>query len=74
MAVVDEGNSNRRVSSHLLNKDSSRSHSLLSVYLQSEWKDPEDGHLIKKFGKARTAALSCSMTGFDLDLSGIPLV
>lgn len=51
MAVVDEGNSNRRVSSHLLNKDSSRSHSLLSVYLQSEWKDPEDGHHVKKFGK-----------------------
>lgn len=51
MAVVDEGNGNRRVSSHLLNKDSSRSHSLLTVYLDSERKDPEDGHLVKQFGK-----------------------
>lgn len=53
MAVVDEGNGNRRVSSHLLNKDSSRSHSLLTVYLHSEWKDPDDGHVVKMFGKVR---------------------
>lgn len=53
MAVVDEGNGNRRVSSHLLNKDSSRSHSLLTVYLESDKKDPEDGHLVKQFGKVR---------------------
>ncbi|CAN0053017.1 unnamed protein product, partial [Laminaria digitata] len=51
MAVVDEGNGNRRVSSHLLNKDSSRSHSLLTVYLQNERKDSEDGHLVRTFGK-----------------------
>lgn len=51
MAVVDEGNGNRKVSSHLLNKDSSRSHSLLTVYLDSVRKDPEDGHLVKQFGK-----------------------
>lgn len=51
MAVMDEGNGNRKVSSHLLNKDSSRSHSLLTVYLDSEKKDPEDGHLVKQFGK-----------------------
>lgn len=54
MAVVDEGNGNRRVSSHLLNKDSSRSHSLLTVYLNSERKDPEDGHLVTTFGKVAT--------------------
>lgn len=51
MAVVDEGNGHRRVSSHLLNKDSSRSHSNLTVYLHSESKDPEDGHLVRTFGK-----------------------
>ena len=51
LAVVDEGNGNRRVSSHLLNKDSSRSHSLLSVCLHRELKDPEDGHPIRTFGK-----------------------
>ncbi|CAB1097144.1 unnamed protein product [Ectocarpus sp. CCAP 1310/34] len=55
MAVVDEGNGNRRVSSHLLNKDSSRSHSLLTVYLDSERKDPEDGHLVKQFGNNRVS-------------------
>lgn len=58
MAVVDEGNGNRKVSSHLLNKDSSRSHSLLTVYLDSDKKDPEDGHLVKQFGKV-WLALSC---------------
>ncbi|CAN0148303.1 unnamed protein product [Discosporangium mesarthrocarpum] len=57
MAVVDEGNGNRRVSAHLLNQDSSRSHSLLTVYLQSEWCDEEDGHLIRKFGKVRARPL-----------------
>lgn len=56
MAVVDEGNGNRKVSSHLLNKDSSRSHSLLTVYLDSEKKDPEDGHLVKQFGKVGVLA------------------
>lgn len=74
MAVVDEGNSNRRVSSHLLNKDSSRSHSLLTVYLQSEWTDAEDGHLIKKFGKARIAVLSCSVANIGLRFPKISIV
>lgn len=53
MAVEDEGNSNRRVSSHLLNTESSRSHSVLTLYLHSEAKDAEDGHLVKTFGKVR---------------------
>lgn len=57
MAVVDEGNNNRRVSSHLLNKDSSRSHSLLSVHLHSDRKDPVDGHVVKKYGKVRDKML-----------------
>lgn len=61
MAVVDEGNGNRRVSSHLLNKDSSRSHSLLTVYLQNERKDSEDGHLVRTFGKVLTTL--CSVKG-----------
>ncbi|CAN0590915.1 unnamed protein product, partial [Ectocarpus sp. 12 AP-2014] len=65
MAVVDEGNGNRRVSSHLLNKDSSRSHSLLTVYLDSERKDPEDGHLVKQFGKL-SSSQRCSVSFVDL--------
>jgi kinesin family member 12 len=57
MAVVEEGNGNRRVASHLLNQDSSRSHSILTVYLQSEWADSVDGHIVKKFGKVGNALL-----------------
>lgn len=51
MSVIDEGNSNRRVASYLLDKDSSRSHAILGIHLHSEWNDPEDGHIVKKFGK-----------------------
>lgn len=51
LAVVNEGNGNRKVSSHLLNKDSSRSHSLLSVCLHGQFKDADDGHVVRTFGK-----------------------
>eukprot|EP00948_MAST-09A_sp_MAST-9A-sp1_P001935 g1935.t1 len=50
-AVVTEGHRNRRIGSHELNKDSSRSHSLLSIHLESETVDPDDGHALMKFGK-----------------------
>ena len=43
MAVVKEGHRNRRVGSHELNMDSSRSHSLLTLHLESESIDPDDG-------------------------------
>ena len=36
LAVISEGHRNRRIGSHELNKDSSRSHSLLTVHLESE--------------------------------------
>ena len=42
---------NRHIGSHELNQDSSRSHSLLTVYLISESKDPSTGHIFKKYGK-----------------------
>ncbi|CAM9676336.1 unnamed protein product [Chrysoparadoxa australica] len=51
LAVIEEGNSNRRVAGHLMNQDSSRSHSLLSIYLHSQQTDSEDGHVISKYGK-----------------------
>jgi kinesin family member 12 len=51
MAVVKEGHRNRRVGSHELNMDSSRSHSLLTLHLESESIDPDDGHTMVKFGK-----------------------
>ena len=36
VAVLHEGNKNRKVGCHEMNKDSSRSHSLLHVYIISE--------------------------------------
>ena len=41
MAVVSEGHRNRRVGSHEMNMDSSRSHSLLTIHLESESIDPD---------------------------------
>jgi kinesin family protein 12 len=38
IAVLHEGNKNRRIGCHEMNKDSSRSHSLLNVYIISEIK------------------------------------
>ncbi len=51
MDVLSEGHRNRRVGSHDLNKDSSRSHSMLTLHIESETIDPDDGHSIIKFGK-----------------------
>ncbi|RHY77196.1 hypothetical protein DYB34_008138 [Aphanomyces astaci] len=51
MAVVDEGHRNRRVGSHEMNKDSSRSHSILTITLDQEVLDPNDGHSVVKYGK-----------------------
>lgn len=50
IAVLHEGIRNRKTGSHELNKDSSRSHSIMLIYLISETKG-EDGHSYKKFGK-----------------------
>jgi kinesin family member 12 len=50
-AVLHEGMKNRKSGSHELNKDSSRSHSILTVYLISETASKEDGHIFKKYGK-----------------------
>ena len=51
IAVMHEGIKNRHQGSHELNKDSSRSHSVLTVYLISETQSPEDNHVYKKYGK-----------------------
>jgi hypothetical protein len=49
LAVMHEGIKNRKTGSHKLNADSSRSHSMLIVYLISEQKDED--HVFKKYGK-----------------------
>ena len=51
IAVMHEGIKNRHQGSHELNKDSSRSHSVLTVYLISETQSQEDNHVYKKYGK-----------------------
>jgi len=49
IAVLHEGNMNRRIGSHEMNKDSSRSHSLLNVYIISELK--QNDVVSKRYGK-----------------------
>lgn len=49
IAILHEGIKNRKTGSHNLNSDSSRSHSLLTVYLISETKN--DNEIYKKYGK-----------------------
>jgi len=51
VAVLHEGIKNRHSGSHELNKDSSRSHSILTVYLISEQEDKQNNHVFKKYGK-----------------------
>ena len=48
---MHEGIKNRHSGSHELYKDSSRSHSILTVYLISETENKEDNHIFKKYGK-----------------------
>lgn len=52
MAVVREGHRNRTVSSHKLNVDSSRSHSILQVQLERNVFDPETGETTRSNSKA----------------------
>ena len=51
MAVLHEGIKNRHSGSHELNKDSSRSHSVLTVYMISETENKEDNRVFKRYGK-----------------------
>lgn len=52
IAVLNEGIKNRRSGSHELNKDSSRSHSILTMYLISEQENSgNNSQTIRKYGK-----------------------
>lgn len=59
IAVLHEGIRNRKTGSHELNKDSSRSHSILIVYVISEVRS-DDGHSFKKYGKINFVDLAGS--------------
>jgi hypothetical protein len=56
-AVLEEGIKRRRIGSHELNKDSSRSHSILTVYI------------IKEGGSSSNSLKSCGKITF-VDLAG----
>lgn len=73
MEVVCEGHRNRRVGSHEMNKDSSRSHSILTLYIESETTDPEDGHAVVKFGKIVFCDLAGSERLKDTKSAGLTL-
>lgn len=47
--IILEGHKNRKIGSHDLNKDSSRSHCILTIYVISEFS--RDGQVFKKYGK-----------------------
>lgn len=51
MEVFKEGMRNRHVGAHAMNRDSSRSHSLLVLYIDTARVDPETGEEVKQFGK-----------------------
>jgi len=74
IAVLHEGMKNRHQGSHELNKDSSRSHSLLTVYLISETVNEDDGHVFKKYGKISFVDLAGSERLKDTKSEGSTMV
>lgn len=50
MSVLNEGVRNRKSGSHEMNKDSSRSHSLMTIYVVSETVG-QDNRSVKRYGK-----------------------
>jgi kinesin family protein 12 len=65
--VILEGVKNRKTGSHNLNPDSSRSHSILTIYITSE--DRKDG--LKKYGKLTFVDLAGSERLKDSQSTGI---
>ncbi|VVC31956.1 Kinesin motor domain, conserved site,P-loop containing nucleoside triphosphate hydrolase,Kinesin motor [Cinara cedri] len=59
-AVLEEGMKNRTVGSHNMNECSSRSHTMLTVYITSEQQMSEDGVFITKQGKINFVDLAGS--------------
>eukprot|EP00899_Mesostigma_viride_P015158 jgi/Mesvir1/23643/Mv18314-RA.4 len=60
-SVMSEGARNRKVGSHELNQDSSRSHSIMTVHVESTWPPTEPGgRPTTKFGKVSFVDLAGS--------------
>ena len=60
MAVLEEGLRNRKTAAHKLNEDSSRSHSILTIYIDSQMTDSEDGRVVLRHGKLSIVDLAGS--------------
>lgn len=60
MAVLEEGLRNRTVASHALNEHSSRSHSIMTIYVDGDFVDPADGRVTKRNGKIHFVDLAGS--------------
>ena len=60
MTVLNEGISNRKVASHELNKDSSRSHSIFTIQFEVTTSDVNDQFESKKYGSIRFVDLAGS--------------
>ena len=69
IAILHEGIKNRKTGSHKLNADSSRSHSILTVYLISDTED-DDGYVFKKYGKISFVDLAGSERLKDSESQG----
>ncbi|KAJ3102646.1 Kinesin- protein 12 [Phlyctochytrium bullatum] len=51
LTVLEEGLKNRKTGSHLLNEHSSRSHSIMTIYLTTTTMDQDDGKPLVKHGR-----------------------
>lgn len=51
LAVINEGHRNRTVGSHALNLDSSRSHSILTLFVERKTRDPDTGDTASRRSK-----------------------
>nr|KAJ3418463.1 Kinesin- protein 12 [Polyrhizophydium stewartii] len=51
LAVLEEGLRNRTVAAHDMNEHSSRSHSILTIYLETQAMDASEGRPVKHHGK-----------------------
>lgn len=59
-AVLEEGLRNRTVAAHALNEHSSRSHSIMTLQIDSEVTDPQDGRVSVRQGKIHFVDLAGS--------------
>ncbi|XP_023930806.1 uncharacterized protein LOC106161497 [Lingula anatina] len=74
MAVLEEGLRNRQVGAHNLNETSSRSHSMLSLMIDSEVPDGDENIYITKHGKLTFVDLAGSEKVKDSGSSGEQLI